>query len=169
MSYLMAIGFAGRSSKPAFHFRFTSSERRVRYVSQWLEAQDAAAGRKAERRAEARAKLAEPHALKVGDVLTGSWGYDQTNIEWWEVVKLVGKRMVLIRALVCESVATGHLQGECVPLPGQYTDGPALRKKVGPDGSVKLFDWGVWLRKEEPRKVAGISAGYRPRSWTSYA
>ena len=33
---------------------------------------------------------AERDGLKVGDVLRSSWGYDQTNVDYYEVVELVG-------------------------------------------------------------------------------
>ena len=107
--------------------------------------------------------------LKVGDVLSGSWGYDQTNVEFWEVTKLVGKRMVEIRELCCESIETGFMSGNAVPLPGQYTKKEARRVMVNENDGVKLFSWGCYLSKVEPIKVGGKAVGYRSASWTAYA
>lgn len=39
------------------------------------------------------------HTLKVGDILYSSWGYDQTNISWYQVTQLVGKQSVKIRKI----------------------------------------------------------------------
>lgn len=37
------------------------------------------------------------HSLKVGDLLYGSWGYEQTNVTFVQVVALVGKMFVKVR------------------------------------------------------------------------
>lgn len=164
-----ALGYIGKAGRPAFNFSFKDEARRAEYVAGWLRDRDASAARKAAGLAERKAKLAKPHGLKVGDVLYGSWGYDQTNVEFWEVTKLVGKRMVEIRELCCESVETGFMSGNAVPLPGNYTSREPERRMVGADGEVKLMSWGCWLRKVEPIKVAGVAAGYSSASWTAYA
>lgn len=46
--------------------------------------------------AERKAKRLAPHTLKVGDILYASWGYDQTNIDWFKVDKLMGKHKVTL-------------------------------------------------------------------------
>jgi len=37
--------------------------------------------------------------LKVGDVLEASWGYDQTNVDFFQVVALRGKTQCVIREI----------------------------------------------------------------------
>ncbi len=37
-----------------------------------------------------------PHGVKVGDVFVESWGYDQTNIDYYEVVRLMPQSVELI-------------------------------------------------------------------------
>jgi hypothetical protein len=37
--------------------------------------------------------------VKVGDIFYSSWGYDQTNIDYYMVTKLIGKTMVEIVAI----------------------------------------------------------------------
>tara|TARA_R110000764_G_C10830121_1_gene362785 strand:- start:44 stop:628 length:585 start_codon:yes stop_codon:yes gene_type:complete len=54
---------------------------------------------------EQRAKRFAPHSLKVGDVLYCSWGYDQTNIDFFKVSKLMGKNKVAL-----------------IPISGVYTE-----------------------------------------------
>lgn len=29
----------------------------------------------------------KPHTFKVGDIITNSWGYDQTNVDWYRVTR----------------------------------------------------------------------------------
>ncbi len=164
-----AVAYIGNSGKPAWSYSFKDEARRAAYVSSWLASMEASKKARDARVAERKAKLAKPHGLKVGDVLSGSWGYDQTNVEFWEVTKLVGKRMVEIRELACESVETGYMQGNAVPLPGNYTAKEARRLMVNENDSVKLFSFGCYLNKAAPVVVAGKAVGYRPASWTAYA
>lgn len=61
--------------------------------------------RKAKRRAERKAaRAAEKEAnkdivasVKVGDVFSMSWGYDQTNVDFFQVIAKVGKNSVRVR------------------------------------------------------------------------
>ena len=41
--------------------------------------------------------------LKVGDILECSWGYDQTNIDFYQVSALVGKSSVKLQRMACTS------------------------------------------------------------------
>ena len=42
------------------------------------------------------ADVVGPHGVKVGDVFVESWGYDQTNIDYYEVVRLMPQSVELI-------------------------------------------------------------------------
>jgi hypothetical protein len=166
---VMAIGFYGKADNPAFHYSFRSVERRAAYVAGWFKDRDASAARKKEEAAKKAAAMAKPHGLKVGDVLSGMWGYDQTNVEFWQVTKVIGKRSVEIRELCCESVETGFMSGNCVPLVDQFTKREPELRRVNELGSVKLFSWGCYLSKVEPVVIAGVKSGYRAAGWTAYA
>lgn len=37
--------------------------------------------------------------VKVGDLFEASWGYDQTNVDFFQVIKLVGEKSVRVRAV----------------------------------------------------------------------
>jgi len=41
----------------------------------------------------------KPHTLKVGDVLYCSWGYDQTQVDYFRVKSILGKRKIKIVGL----------------------------------------------------------------------
>jgi hypothetical protein len=161
-----AMGYIGNAAKPHFHHTFKSPEARDKYVDLWMKGVAVSEQYKADRLAERKTKMSSPHNLKVGDVLHGSWGYDQTNPEYWQVTKLIGKRMVEISELCLESEETGFMSGQCVPLPGKFT-GKVKRSVVNESGSVRLYDY-CHLSKEEPRDVAGVKV-YRSTYWSSYA
>lgn len=77
------------------------------------------------------------HTFAVGDILSGSWGYEQTNVEFYQVVEVPSANYVMIRELAhVSSGETGYMTGTCMPDPGNYV-GEAIRRKVN-QGSVKI-------------------------------
>ena len=82
-----------------------------------------------------RAKASAPaHGVKVGDVFTSSWGYDQTNVDFYKVVSLRGKTMVEVMKMgqAPVSYSTGSVKVEAA---GDVR-GPSLRRKV----SISAYD-----------------------------
>lgn len=105
--------------------------------------------------------------LAIGDVLVASWGYDQTNYDYYQVTRLVGKRSVEIRELGQSKVETNWLQGDCVPLKNRFIGEPMI-KRVSANGSVKVRSWGVWAYKKECVKLGDIEI-FKPNHYTAYA
>lgn len=161
--WLLAVGFHGRAQKPDFNYRYPDNERgaaqreaRIReHFAQWQE-----------RESVVRDRRCKPHGLEVGDVLRSSWGYDQTNIDFYEVVKLVGASMVEIRELEQAATYSGqNMTGKCVPLPGSYKGDP-MRKRAS-EGSVRIASY-AWAHKVEPQMISGVPV-YESSNYSSYA
>ena len=87
---------------------------------------------------EERAKRYAPHSLKVGDVLYCSWGYDQTNVDFFQVSKLIGKNKVAL-----------------IPISGAYTEqnGSYGNKVI----ATNEFHRNSWISKEKNYMVDGAS------------
>jgi hypothetical protein len=49
--------------------------------------------------AETKGKAENMHGVKVGDVFVMSWGYDQTNVDFFQVVELRGQQKIKIREI----------------------------------------------------------------------
>jgi len=113
---LYAIGYHRRATKPAFHYRFASEEARATHVEHFFARLEARAAAVAER----RAIFATPHTLKVGDIVVNSWGWEQTNIDFYEVVKASPNYVWLLPISSHEVEQTGWMQGKKMPRPGQY-------------------------------------------------
>ncbi|NEL27712.1 MAG: hypothetical protein G3W59_22490, partial [Xanthomonas perforans] len=64
----------------------------------------------ADAQADRRAEAKRPHTLDVGAVLVSSYGYEQTNVDFYEVVA-VQNRTVTLRELVQDRQGTGHMSG----------------------------------------------------------
>lgn len=154
--------FYGRQAKPVWHFHFASAERRAERIAKAFEHYRAIEARKAEYQAERKAK---GRGLEVGDVLKTSWGYEQTNIEWFQVTALIGTNMVEVRELACAAEETEWLQGKTVPLVEQYIGEPLRR--IARDGRVKIDEVRrAW--KVEPLADIGGRKVYEAAHYTAY-
>jgi len=79
---------------------------------------------------------------KKGDILYSSWGYDQTNVNFFQVIKTKPKSVVL-RSISGDYTETGFMSGQTKPKKNvfvrdfRFGDSPFL-KKVGLSGTVKI-------------------------------
>lgn len=89
------------------------------------------------------------HNFKTGDILYSSWGYDQTNINFYQVTKLVGKTMVELREVHSAIHDTPHMTYQDVvavkdsfmePSNKYDSRGKIMKRKVNKYGGVKIND-----------------------------
>ena len=74
--------------------------------------------------------------MNVGTILRASWGYDQTNIDYFEVTKATANR-VQIRPIAQRITEADTDMSEWVePISGDYT-GPAFSRKPLPWGDTE--------------------------------
>jgi hypothetical protein len=91
-----------------FFVSFSDYEKAEKYISHWFDklvqrCQDKQA------RQESRRQLQEqPNPFHEGDILCYSWGYEQTNCEFYQVVRVQGKKVTL-RRVASKSVSSEGL------------------------------------------------------------
>ena len=61
-----------------------------------------------------------PRTLKVGDILHASWGYDQTNANFFQVIRLIGSTQVELREIASKSVQSEMTYDLVVPIKDQF-------------------------------------------------
>lgn len=166
---LAVIAYSGRRVKHDYHYTMRTREQALKWAAEYIEKMRANLARKTSEKQERKAKRAEGHKLKVGDILRSSWGYDQTSIDYYEVTKLIGARMVEIREISAQSENDGHMTGNCTPCPGYYIGEP-MRKMVSDyDGqSVRITSYAC-AYKIEPVATVGNKKVFAPDHWTAYA
>lgn len=144
-----AVGFRAKSRKPAFHYHWRSEARRTEYVGQFFEGIRSHLAYTAKRRADA----SKPHAWEKGLILYGSWGYDQTNVDFFEVVRIVGKNMVEVEQIGSQAATDateGFMSTSVVPDPEVRTGKITKHKVVR--GSIKSPVYGnAWPWDGKPR------------------
>lgn len=156
------MAFVGRAAKPSRYYRYRNAESAAAATGEWVKSLQDSHAKKVEAR-QARKEATNPHG--VGAVLSCSWGYEQTNVDYYEVVKTVGKSTVEIRPIAREIMATGSDQGQCIPVPGVYT-GEAVRRRVDQYGCARL-DSSRRLHPVKFAEVCGVKI-YEAAYWSSY-
>ena len=141
--------------KIAFNYRFKSAEQRDQYVAKFrsqIELREIEKNNEKEVRAEARRNMINP--FKVGDIFYDSWGYDQTNIDFFQVVEVKAKSVV-IRAITERMVReAGYLCEYVVAVPDNFI-GESVDRRVMIDRGGKYYINGdrgclfVWDGKEK--------------------
>lgn len=143
-----AIGFHGKAAKPDFHSFFGNAERRTKYIEGYLDGRKSYAATLIERKAKRKA----PHTLKVGDILVCSWGYDQTNIDYYQVTRVPGPSTVEICEIVAKSgPEIGFMTANCTADRDNFKGEPMI-KRASSENSVQIesYAWASpWDGKED--------------------
>jgi len=70
--------------------------------------------------------------VEIDTVYVSRWGYDQTNVEFFQVVAATPKT-ILLREIAQRAVRHIGNMSECVePLPGEFVGAP-FRRKIHPE------------------------------------
>lgn len=158
-----AMAFVGKAQKPTWQYYFKNNEQREKRIKATIEACEAKQQFKDKLKKD---RQEAPRGLEIGDILRASWGYDQTNIDYYEVTGLTGKRMVWLRKIGAVSIDTNWAQGECAPEPGLYISKPFKRQAC--NGAVKIDSCSRAYKMEPESNIGGIKT-YASSSWSSYA
>ncbi|MEY2152240.1 hypothetical protein AB7849_15150 [Rhodanobacter sp. 115] len=157
-----AIAYCGRSAKHSWYIGFRSKDRLDEKMASFAANLQQHEERKTARAAERK----KPHSLVVGDVLKASWGYDQTNVDYYQVTRVTA-RCVWVRAIAAESSSTGSMQGDCVPRPDVFLKNSKETRHVVNGDYVKIDS--VRSASRVPfREVGGVKV-YPVAHWTSWA
>jgi hypothetical protein len=98
------LAYAGKQSKSTWHHAFQTEGKRDAKIKEFFDGLADHASRIADRKQQAT----KPHTLQLGDVIYNSWGYDQTNVDFYEVVG-VSSNFVSLQSLNCKTSGdAGH-------------------------------------------------------------
>jgi hypothetical protein len=160
--YTTALGkagaaiFFGKQAKPVSHFTYRDAARRDEAVKSAFASRAKSMAFKAERQEEKKNFV---HDYKVGDIFYTSWGYDQTNVDFFEVTKVSGK-MLTVREIASQREETGYLTGNCRPVPHRFLTGRHAKtfRVLARKGGVTIDGHSAW--RTDPAK---------DHRWSSYA
>lgn len=124
-------GFTGKRAKPDFFYRFQTQEAAIQHAEKFI----------AEETARFERNNA-PVSIKVGDILVSSWGWEQTNVDFYQVVELKGD-FVKFREIESNKVYDGDMNGRAFPKLGEFC-GEVVRRKIQKycgDATVKISSY----------------------------
>lgn len=78
------------------------------------------------------------HNVEVGTIFYTSWSYEQTNVNFYKVIELVGKCTLVLQEQEQIRIPNSYgLSGNTKPAPSSYIGKP-FRKRINSDGFVKI-------------------------------
>lgn len=144
-------------SKPSEEIRAALKELRFRWHSVkkiWYgysteEAVKSAIEGKPSTQAPTKTKTDNIYGVKVGDIFSASWGYEQTNVDFFQVVALVGKTSVRVRQVYPKMI-------DETPTCGMAADRTyKLTSELLPPASSSVF-----IKDQENGDIKRIKPGY---------
>jgi hypothetical protein len=131
---LIARMYVGRSKKPSWAYKFRNEEHMTNYINQQIANVESHFAQKAIWKEERKAKTEElKNQIKVGSIFCYSWGWEQTNIDFYQVTEIKGNKLT-IREIGMRSVdEVSSMADHVVPVPNHF---------VGQPESVRLNSYG---------------------------
>lgn len=115
----VALGYINKQRRSAFHYSFRTEGAREEKILGWLSDFRNIDEAKIRRKLENQGRL---KALKMGDILVNSWGWEQTNVDFYQVTKKskLGFGMMQIHGHLLEGNNGNYMAGEKIPVKGQF-------------------------------------------------
>lgn len=119
-------------------YYFSSEQSRATYVNkQLLAVHDAELQAESRKllKAETLKKVVENKVVTVGSIFVESWGYEQTNIDFYQVIAVNGC-MLTLQEIASEAVAgtQTYMSADMMPVPNKFIDEPIKRKLLITEG-----------------------------------
>jgi hypothetical protein len=124
-----AIAYGGKRSKPDWHFIFQSEQSRDKKIADYFKSLSVSANMKQTEK-EAQNK---PHTLQVGQIVCNSWGYDQTNVDFYQITR-VSAHFIWLRRIGADLTETGFMSGYVTPKPNCFLED-------SPEEMHKVYTW----------------------------
>jgi hypothetical protein len=119
--------------RPSYYYKFKTEQER----ETWIDYQKASIDSQQQSQDQWAEKLqAEKSNIKEGIVMYDSWGWEQTNIDFYKVVRKTDG-MVWLQKLKSEVKETGFMSGNTWPT--DETEGEVFKRRIGKYG-VKIND-----------------------------
>lgn len=117
-------------AKPIFNYRFSSLAQMIEWLNKFLENRLAIKASEEARKAEKK-KALENNPFQVGDLMYDSWGYEQTNIDFYQVIEVKNKSVVIqpIKGKMVPSQGYSSMAGLTAPVKDSFCGEP-IKKNV---------------------------------------
>lgn len=149
-----AICFAGKAINSTWYYLFKNEEAMLTKVAETVNSRIARAATVAKYKAE---RLA-PTDLKEGDILYCSWGYDQTQVDFYKVKQMLGNNRIKIVPMT--AVIAEQSTGADYMVAGEEKGEPMLKIANGKQNSVKITSYSnAYLWDGQPKYETAFGYG----------
>lgn len=119
--------FIGKALRPKYYYCFKTEMDAVRFIKTRIEYELNNINDRIERKeAEKELKKNYKTSLKVGDIMHGSWGYDMTINEFYQIIE-IKNRTVILREVGMERKAAGYYYEDVRPSANCFIGEPIKR------------------------------------------
>ncbi len=126
---LTIMGFSGRAErKPNFYITFSNLEKRDKYINDFFKSQENIIKKKEEER-QKRIEITNEN-IEIGKIYYTSWGYEQTNGEFYQVVARKGKKTLILREIYSSQVTSGRDCGTFEPVKDNFVSEETFETRV---------------------------------------
>ena len=94
-----------KATKPHIHYYFTDEERRAKCLASAIANHKNHIDRVQARKADRKGTPEMLNTVKIGDIFHFSWGYEQTNVDYYQVIDKNGY-MLTLREICCKRTNT---------------------------------------------------------------
>lgn len=153
----MMTWYIGNSAKMSGNYFYSTESHRSNTLTGLMNAEDS----KEEYKSERKVKTSLPINVSVGECLVNSWGWEQTQVDFYQVMGKVGKATLIIRPIGYDQrIPTGPMSQEVTPRKDgflkndkgeiieyrvrvtRYSDGENSWSAHVPCGSARRCAWG---------------------------
>lgn len=156
-------GFKGkRSVKADLHIRCGNLEAAKKAAEEFIHKQ---AQQHKEKLAHADQQV---NIFTEGDLLVSRWGSEQTNIDFYQVIKATAKN-IRFRKLKTEISFTDVLNGKCIPLPNQFVESSKELMRRVTDDYVFIESYAIARKFKEAATLSTGTKVYQSQRWSATA
>lgn len=126
------IAFQAKSNKPLWHYRFRNEADRAKRIEESVKSRKLTLKYKQDKKDE---RKNYQHDHEVGDIFYTSWGYDQTNVDFYQVVEVKGKQLIVRKiGKAIKNEGDDNHDDQVVADKDRFV-GPEIRITPGPNGA----------------------------------
>lgn len=129
-----------RYKKPEFYYRFKNYENMIEYLEGFIMNLEKIQERKENEKKMKKSASAEfNHGFVEGQILYESWGYEQTNIKYYQIIGFKGKSAILQRIQKKIAQETSWASAMVEPCRNSFIGEPFIKRivpSVGYSGSI---------------------------------
>jgi len=130
-AHAVRIESKARIPRPLFNYKFRSLQRMNEFCQEWIDDIKVQAEAKKNKKALLAEAAKGEHPYKVGQIIYNSWGWEQTNVDFYQVVG-VKHKSITIRAIKSayakDQKRCGAMCAYVVPVKDDFKDEPQTKR-----------------------------------------